>query len=103
MKLTSPEAALHFLAARNPFDNVHQSQYAAMLMNLQDKKGDEAIEALAGFYVYAIDKIGGSEGSHAIETTFAHDLAEANDEFSLPRSSSYTKFWQEEYSRRKYY
>lgn len=96
MKPTSLELALNFLSNRNPFDDVCHSDYVFSLMNFQDKKGDDAIKGLAGFYLYAIRKIGGQKGSEAIATTFAHDLNGANEKFCEPKSSGYIHVWNEE-------
>lgn len=95
----SVQAAFGFLAKRNPFDDIPQYRYATMLMDLQDNKGDAAIENLAGFYIYAIDRKEGDEASKAIETTFAHDLGGAKDKWCEPRSSGYGQFWKEEFQR----
>lgn len=100
-KYTSIEAALRFLAKRNPFDDMPQHQYVTMLMDFQDAKGDAAVEGLAGFYIYAIDNKTGEDQTYMIRSTFGHDLGGAKDEFLSPRSTSYRQFWQEEYS--KYY
>lgn len=94
------ELALNFLSRRNPFDDVPQTNYAFLLMDFQNNKGDEAIEGLAGFYIYAIDNIGGMKGSQAIETTFAHDLGGAKDKWCEPKSSSYRQIWLEEVDKR---
>lgn len=94
----STKNAFAFLAARNPFDSVDNMKYLTMLMDLQDAKGDEAIEGLAGFYIYAIDRKG-AKSTDAIHEVFAHDLGERNDAFSLPRSSDYVQFWQKENER----
>ncbi len=65
-------------------------------MNFQDKKGDDAVEALAGFYLYAIRNKKGEECSDAIRTTFAHDLNGANQPTCEPRSTDYRSLWLEE-------
>lgn len=70
-----------------------KAQWVDILMDFQEKKGDEAIEALAGAYIYAVDNLMGEKQSNAIDEFFNHDLGERNDEFSLPRSSSYREFW----------
>lgn len=92
----SVRMALNFLCERNPFDDVPHSQYVFSLMNFQDKKGDDALKGLAGFYLYAIRNIGGLKGSEAIATTFAHDLNGANEKFCEPKSSSYVHIWDTE-------
>lgn len=96
MKKNLTELALSFLSARNPFDEVPHSTYVFCIMDLQDNKGNEAVEALAGFYLYAIRNIGGEKGSHAIATTFAHDLSGSNDKWCQPRSFPYRHVWIDE-------
>lgn len=100
---TPTELAMNFLCKRNPFDDMPQYDYIFLLMDFQDNKGDEALQALAGFYCYAIDNIGGMKGSEAIETTFAHDLGGAKDKFLMPKSSDYKQFWEKELTERMYY
>jgi len=90
--MTTTKFAFKFLCERNTLD-VPQSDYVFALMNFQDKKGDRALECLAGFYIYAIDKIGGSKASKYILETFTHDLSGANDKWCEPRSISYHEFW----------
>lgn len=97
IQLTSVEAAIRFLSRRNPFDHIDQIAYAYMLMEFQDKKGDEAIEALAGAYIWAIDHYTGGKQSEMILEVFGHDLGERNNEWTLPRSSSYKQFWDKEF------
>lgn len=96
----SVNAAFSFLCKRMPSDwDCPHWKYVSMLMEFQDKKGDEAIEGLAGFYLFAIRNIKGDDGSKAIHTTFAHDLNERNDAHSLPRSDSYAEVWREEHKK----
>lgn len=93
MKNTT-QKAFDFLAKRNPFD-LPQAEYIFQLMEFQNQKGDDAIEALAGLYLYAIDNKG-KESSRMIETTFAHDLSGRNDKWCEPRSTHYREFWLKE-------
>lgn len=93
--MTQTEIAMSFLCKRNPLD-IPQSDYVFLLMDFQEKHGDHALEALAGFYIYSIEHIGGQKGSQAIDTTFAHDLGSLNQKHVLPRSSGYKQFWDEE-------
>jgi hypothetical protein len=86
---TTTEKAFDFLCKRNPLD-VNQITYVLLLMEFQDYKGDEAIEALAGFYLYAIEN---KLPRHEIAGTFAHDLSGRKDEWCEPRSSDYRQFW----------
>lgn len=90
----SVKNAFAFLCQRNPIDLDH-SRYVSLLMDFQDAKGDEAIEGLAGFYLYAIRNMG-EKSSRAIESTFNHDLSERNDKFCLPRSNGYVQIWRQE-------
>ncbi len=96
MENTYTSLALNFLCRRNPFDDTPHNDFVFSLMNYQDKKGDEAVEALAGFYLYAIRNIGGQKGSEAIATTFAHDINGANDYLLEPKSISYRDIWTKE-------
>lgn len=99
--MNTTEMAFSFLSRRLPSDlGISQSNYTYLLMDFQDKKGDEALEALAGAYVYIIDNMAGEKQSSAILEIFRHDLGERNDEFSLPRSSSYRQFWLAECEKR---
>lgn len=91
----SAKFAFEFLCKCNPLD-CEQSTYVFMLMDFQEVQGDEAIEALAGFYVWCIDNLKGDKCTHAIVTTFTHDLNGRNDKHMLPRSSDYKKYWDEE-------
>ncbi len=94
------EIALSFLCKRKPsagrFDEMSQTEYALMVMDFLEAKGEEALQALAGFYCYMIDNKKGDECTNGIVETFNHDLGERNDKWSLPRSSTYLKFWKEE-------
>lgn len=105
MKHTSVKSAFSFLSKRMPVDwDISQSDYVGMLMELQDNKGGESIEGLAGFYLYAIrnmDNTGDIENeksaSKAIQSTFFNDLNERNKSMMLPRSNDYIKVWREEH------
>lgn len=99
MENTSVKAAFEFICQRMPSNfDIHQSDYVAMLMEFQAKKGDEYIEGLAGFYLYAIRKLGKKQ-SDAIYETFAHDLNGRNDKWCEPRCANYVNVWREEYAR----
>jgi len=99
------EAAFAFLCKRRPADGpysherMEQYQYVMVLMEFQDKKGDDALKALAGFYCWMIDNKKGDDVTRGIIETFNHDLSERNDQWSLPRSSSYGEYWQREMER----
>lgn len=82
------EFALSFLCKRNAFDIDHP-QYVHILMEFLDVKGENALQALAGFYCYAIDNLKGEKCTAAIKETFAHDLNGRNDKYELPRSDEY--------------
>lgn len=82
-----------FLSTRNPFDEVDQNKWIWLLTQYQEKFGDEGLIALAGFYIYAVQEIGGDRGSNAIQETFNHDIYGMNDKHMLPRSSSYEQFF----------
>jgi hypothetical protein len=91
------DKALFFLAGRNPFrDKMEQSQYAMMLMEYIDHKGEDALQALAGFYIWCIANKKGKEFEYAVRGTFAHDLGEMSETTMLPRSTDYKQFWDEE-------
>lgn len=94
---TSVEHAFDYLAKRNPFDNISQSEYIFQLMEYQDKKGDDAIIALAGFYLFVITELTIEKRTHAILSTFSHDLNGRNDKYMLPRSSSYKDVFMNEF------
>lgn len=89
--------ALSFLSQRNPFIGetleIPQWKYLVMLMEFEEYKGTRALEALAGFYLYCVDKKRGDERSRLILSCFAHDLGGRNDKWMEPRSSSYHEFW----------
>lgn len=97
IQLTSVEAAMKFLCKRNPFDEIEHTHWVFMLLEFQEKKGDEALEALAGAYIWAIDNKKGDEQHACIMEVFVHDIGERHDEFSLPRSSSYKPIWDKEF------
>ncbi|HEY3525883.1 MAG TPA: hypothetical protein VGK47_06785 [Nitrososphaeraceae archaeon] len=98
MQNTSVKAALRFLCQRMPSDlDLHHSDYVQMLMELQEK-GEEYIEGLAGFYLYAIRNMGERQ-SKAILSTFSHDLGGRKDKWCEPRSASYAEIWREEYAK----
>jgi hypothetical protein len=98
------EMALTFLCKRRPADGPYseermpQHQYVTVLFEFLDKKGEEALQALAGFYCWMIDNKKGEERTRSITTTFCHDLSERDDKFCLPRSSGpgYLEYWQKE-------
>lgn len=92
------EAALSFLAKRNVLsDYLHQNQYVFALREFRKKKGDEALQALAGFYLWVINhyRDNETEQTQALVSTFSHDLRGRNNEHMLPRSDNYLKFWTE--------
>lgn len=105
---TSVKAAFHFLCQRMPSDyELTQSEYVNMLMDLLYCKGGEAIEALAGFYLFAIRNISQAEGANgepskctkSIYQTFTHDLNGRKNKFELPRSSDYLDVWRIEHQK----
>lgn len=99
MKLNSQELAMNFLCKRKPYEwDMPQSDYVFLLMDFEDKKGSEAIEGLAGFYLFAIRKYTGEKQSLAILETFNHDIGERNDPVSLPRSTDFRNTWIEEFT-----
>ncbi len=97
---TSLEKAFTFLCKRNLLD-IDQSEYVSMLMEFQDEKGDYAIEALAGFYIWTINNVSGEKQDQALLETFTHDLIGRNDKFCLPRSNAYKEFWDKELINRQ--
>lgn len=98
------EMALSFLCKRRPSEgpyseeNMPQYQWVDVLMDFLDKKGEKALQALAGFYLWIVTNKQGESGTRAIVTTFSHDLGGRNDEFQEPRSSGpgYLEVWLEE-------
>ena len=93
--------ALAFLSKRNVLsDYWGQNQYVASLNQFAILKGQEALQALAGFYLYCVDTFSDDEKkqSQMISSTFAHDLGQMNDEWMLPRSSNYLKYWKKEFA-----
>jgi hypothetical protein len=87
--------AFQFLADRNPF-TIDRATWIYKLMTMEDHKGPESLEGLAGFYLFAIRMERESQGfnaQHAIRATFAHDLNDAKHTTALPRSSSYREIW----------
>lgn len=89
--------ALDFLAERNVLNEyLNQVEYVSYLMEFMDTHGEEAIQKLAGFYIYAIEHLDQVKQDRAIVGTFAHDLGGRNDKFMLPRSDNYLKYWLEE-------
>jgi hypothetical protein len=92
--------ALTFLCDRNPFDSLQRSQWVILLNDYLDKQGHRALQALAGFYCFCIDNKQGDEQSHAIRSTFTHDLNGMNESSMLPRSSSYAEIWDQECVKR---
>ncbi len=91
MKTTTlkAEQAFEFLCKRNQLD-VEQITWVLLLMEFQEHKGDDAIVALAGFYLYAIEN---KIPHHKIVGTFAHDLSGRKDQWCEPRSSDYGQFF----------
>lgn len=87
------ENALSFLCGRNPFDHIERIQWVSILFDFADIHGEDALAALAGFYLYAIKEIGGEEGHRAIVSTFSHDVLGRKDAFMDPRSSDYAEFF----------
>jgi len=88
--------ALEFLAQRNPFD-VSQAEWVIMLMDFTDIHGEDALIALAGFYIYAIKEMG-EKSTHAIKSTFMHDVMGRKDRFMCPRSSAYGEIFRTEFN-----
>lgn len=95
MKQTSAELAMNFLCKRNPLDIEH-SNYVFLLMDFMIKKGEDAIEGLAGAYLFAIRKYKGNKQNDVILEVFNHDLGERNIPTSLPRSDGYKEIWRDE-------
>lgn len=103
-KQTSSEVAFLFLnnSNRRPevFDDIDLRDYILLLMEFEDIHGPEAIEGLAGAYIYAIDNKEGEEATRMINSVFAHDIGGRKSKMMLPRSSEYVKVWREECSKR---
>jgi hypothetical protein len=98
------ELALTFLCnpSRRPSEGRYsdsvmpQVNYVLVLMEFLDNKGEKALQGLAGFYCWMLNHKKAAEFDAGIIETFNHDLGERHDEWSLPRSSSYDKIWEEE-------
>ena len=97
-------AAFEFLISKNVFSNeISQMDWVIILLDFRKKKGEDAIKALAGFYLWAIANTGTdtrirseADQNRALKSTFAHDLNGRDDEYMLPRSDSYIKYWGEQ-------
>lgn len=94
--------AFDFLSTRNPLNDldVDQARYVCWLMDYVKVQGEEALQALAGSYLWAVDNLGHApkKQDRFIRSTFAHDLGGMNERFMLPRSSEYLEVWQKEYN-----
>lgn len=96
MNYSSFETAFNFLCDRMPTEyDLDRSQWVSVLLRYEDKKGRDAIEGLAGFYLYAIRNLGEKQ-SNAIYSTFTHDLNGVDDKWCEPRSMGYIEVWREE-------
>lgn len=96
-QFTPATAAFNFLASRMPSNFCYDPmKWEATLKRYWKEVGDEAMEGLAGFYLYAIRKIKGEKGTQAIKETFAHDLQASNDPQRQPKSISYASMWRNE-------
>lgn len=89
------EKALDFLCERNVLsDYLSQEQYFFKLLDFIEYQGGEALQKLAGFYLYCVANIDDAEKQERIvRTTFAHDLGGAKDKLMCPRSDNYLKYW----------
>lgn len=87
--------AMRFLSHRNPLD-VTQVQYVIMLQEFAVEKGEAALRALAGFYLWIIANKKDEEQTRAIVSTFSHDLGGRFQKHMDPRSSGYEEFWNNE-------
>lgn len=95
--------ALDFLADRNPLDDYFETRadWVITLMRYNIKKGNEAIQALAGFYCWMLDnKPMGEKRTHDIRATFSHDIGGMEDKWCQPRSMPYLEIWEQEIERR---
>lgn len=100
------DSALSFILDRiqSVFDNDYRrGDYLGILMEYFDIFGDDGIQALAGFYLYAIRNLDHegepSECTRAIMQTWGHDLKDRHERCMSPRSSDYLSVWQEEYNK----
>jgi len=101
--------AIRFLSRRQPefgpycFEKCPTVLWYKILDDFILAKGEEALQALAGFYIYAIDHIKEeNKVTNAIAETFSHDLGGMNDEWCLPRSNSYLEFWKKEMDKHEW-
>lgn len=90
------EEAFLFLAPKNPLGHYWSDlQYTAMLTSYKKNKGNKALRALAGFYVWVEKNVELEKQGSLLASTFAHDLGQQDDKWMHPRSSSYLKFWKD--------
>lgn len=95
-------AAMLFLSKRDPLPKWSKQQYLEALDEFLLHKGDKALCALAGFYLYIVGKFANPDKeASALSEVFSHDLHKASDKFMLPRSSNYLKYWEEEFNKSK--
>lgn len=101
-KRNPTEEAFFFLAPKNPLLAYWpDSKYIEQLTSYKKNKGAEALQSLAGFYVWTVGNLPKEEQERALTSTFAHDLGQQNDKWMHPRSSSYLKFWKEQQAKKK--
>lgn len=91
--MTNENDPLVYLSKNNPFDDIEHQDYIMLLIDMARFKGEDSLEALAGFHIWAQTNICEDRRKHAIKSTFAHDLNERKNKTTLPRSSEYRFVW----------
>lgn len=81
-------------------DSYNRLLFLGMLDEFSDTHGEEAIQALAGFIVWAFDNIQDSEKRMKdIKSTIVHDLNGRNEKVMLPRTADYLQAWINEFPK----
>ena len=71
-----------------------RQKFMFMLMDFMERHGEDAVIALAGFYMFVINSNKHTPDSKRsmLYSTFTHDLFDLG-QYMLPRSSDYAYFW----------
>jgi len=88
--------AFEFLKEKNVLaEYMNKEKYVNMLVDFVHYQSGEALQKLAGFYLYAVANIyPATKQEFMIRSTFAHDLGQAKVGFMLPRSDNYLEYWE---------
>lgn len=94
--------AMNLLCARRETiaPDLTQLHWVSLLMDFGDKHGEEGLQGLAGFYLWAFDNIpfegdDDTKRIRAIRSTMAHDINGMNERGMQPRSASYAEYFRE--------